>query len=154
VSSSPAASSSAPLGNAVIHVSGYDQAGERLSYQFASVRSGAGIDGGELYQVLDSHTYTAALAPSMTITSGGGICLPAGSACTRDQLIGAADSGFFAVAAIDARGALRSLVEVGRQSATPKLTSAPSTAPAGGNSRWIHPGRTSPAPSASPSATS
>jgi hypothetical protein len=158
-SGTPAPSSSAPpgnapLGNAVIHVSGYDQASERLAYQFASVRSGAGIDGGDLYQVLAPDTFTAALAPSITITSGGGICPPAGSACTADQLIRAADSGFFAVVAIDSAGELRSVIEVGDQSATPKLTPAPSTVAAADSSRRMHPRRTSPLPSSSPSATS
>jgi hypothetical protein len=152
--------SSGPLGNAVIHVSGYDPATARLSYQFASVRAGAGTGGGDLYQVLDSATFTAALAPSTIVTSGGSICAPAGSACTRDQLIRAAGSGFFAVAAIDAGGSLRSVVEVGgvggvgAQPPTPKLTPVPGTASSGARSRWTHPDRTSPAPSASPTATS
>ncbi|HEX8093392.1 hypothetical protein [Jatrophihabitans sp.] len=144
----PAPSSSAPLGNAVIHVSGYRQATERLAYQFASVRPGAGTGGGDQYQVLASDTFTASLAPSITITSGGGICLPAGSACTVDQLIQAADSGFFAVVAIDAQGELRSIIEVGYQPATPKLIPAPSTPAAGDSSSRLRHRHTSPAPGA------
>ncbi|MDQ1739661.1 MAG: hypothetical protein QOE53_1313 [Pseudonocardiales bacterium] len=146
-SPTPAPPTSAPLGNAVIHVSRYDQASERLAYQFAAVQPGAGIGGRDLYQVIDSDTFTAALAPSVTITSGGGICPPAGSACTVDQLIGAADSGFFAVVAIDARGELRSIIEVGDQSPAPKLIPGPG---AGGS----HPGGTSPSPSSTPVAVS
>lgn len=149
----PAPSSSAPLGNAVIHVSGYDQASERLAYQFASVRPGAAIDGTDLYQVIDSDTFTAALAPSATITSGGNLCPPAGSTCTPDQLIAAADSGFFAVVAIDARGEIRSLVEVGDELPAPKLVPAPSTSAPAGSSHRVRPARTSPAPSPSPSGT-
>ena len=150
----PAPSSSAPLGNAVIHVSGYDQASKRLAYQFASVQPGAGTDGGDLYEVLDSDTFTAALAPSITITSDGGICPPAGASCTLDQLIRAADSGFFAVVAIDARGELRSIIEVAGQSASPKLLPVPSTAPAAESSDGPYLGDGSPAPDASPSTTS
>ena len=156
--SSPAAtptaepSSSAPAGNAVIHVSGYDQSSKRLAYQFASVQPGAGVDGGDLYQVLDSDTFTAALAPSVTITSGGGICPPAGAACTPDQLIQAAGSGFFAVVAIDARGELRSVIEVGDQAVAPKLTPAPS-ATEGASVDRLYSGGVPPAPSSSPSAT-
>lgn len=156
-SPSPTPSSSAPLGNAVIHVSGYRQASRRLVYQFASVQAGAGIDGGDLYQVIDSDTFSAALAPSITITSGGTLCPPAGSTCTVDQLIGAADTGFFAVVAIDARGELRSVLEVGDQSAAAKLAPAPGPPPttsatptgAGG-----HRGGTPPAPSSSPRTSS
>lgn len=121
---SPAPSASAPLGNAVIHVSGYDPASQRLAYQFASVQPGAD---GDVYQISGPETFTAALAPSITITSGGSLCPPAGSACTVDQLIQAADSGFFAVAAIDVRGEIRSVIEVGDPPASPKLTPAPST---------------------------
>ena len=114
----------------MIHVSGYDQTSQRLVYQFAAVHAG-------VYRIADPTPYAAVLAPSLTITSGGGICPPAGSACTRDQLIRAADSGFFAVAAIDAQGQLRSLIEVAEvaeQSAAPKLAPAPSTSPNAGGS--------------------
>ena len=127
----PAPSSGAPLGNAVLHVSGYDLASQRLVYQFASAQPGA--DGVDVYQVSGPETFTAALAPSITITSGGSLCPPAGSACSVDELIRAAGSGFFAVAAIDVRGEIRSLIEVGGPSAAPKLTPAPSTEAADGN---------------------
>jgi len=153
-SQTPVPSSSDPLGNAVIHVSGYRPASNRLAYQFASVRPGAGIGGGDLYQVLAPDTFTASLAPSATITSGGGICAPAGSACTVDQVIQAADSGFYALAAIDAQGELRSLIEVGYQPVTPKLTPAPSTTAAGQNLERIRPWQSPPPPSSSPGASS
>jgi hypothetical protein len=142
-SATPSPSSSAPLGNAVVRVSGYDPASERLAYQFAVVQAGAGAGGSDLYHVIDPDTFTAALAPSLAITSGGGICAPAGSACTRDELIRAADSGFFAVVAIDAQGELRSIIEVGDRSPEPKLMPAPST----GDSRR---GNGSPTPGSTP----
>lgn len=147
-SPSPTPSTSAPLGNAVIHVSGYDQTSGRLAYQFAVQ---AGGDGGDQYEISDSDTFTAALAPSITITSGGGICPPAGAACTRDQLIQAAGSGFFAVAAIDAQGDLRSIVEVGFQSPSPKLAPAPSSSD---SNRGSQPGGPSPTASSTPSVAS
>jgi len=142
-SPSPTPSTTAPLGNAVIHVNGYDQASGRLAYQFAA-QAGTGSDGGDQYQILDSDTFTAALAPSITITSDGGICPAAGATCTRDQLIQAADSGFFAVVAIDADGDLRSIVEVGFQPPSPKLAPAPSSS----DSQPVGP---SPAASSTPS---
>jgi hypothetical protein len=149
-SPAPTPSSSGPLGNAVIRVSGYDQASSRLVYQFATVRPRAGIDGGDLYLISGRQSFSAALAPSMTITSGGSICPPAGSACTPDQLINAAESGFFAQVAIDAAGVLRSIIEVGGEPATAKMSPAPSTsAQLDGNRR----GRTSSSPPV-PSATS
>jgi hypothetical protein len=148
---STAPSSSGPRGNAVIHVSGYDQDSGRFDYQFATaVPQAAGVGG---YLISGPQTFTAALAPSATITSGGSLCPPAGSSCTPQQLIAAADSGFFAEVAIDVTGALRSVVEVGDQAATPKKLPGPSTAttPPG------HSGRRSsgsPQPTASPTASS
>jgi hypothetical protein len=146
-SPTPSPSSSAPLGNAVVRVSGYDPASERLAYQFAVVQAGAGTGGSDLYHVIDPDTFTAALAPAGGLTSGGGICAPAGSACTRDELIRAADSGFFAVVAIDAQGELRSIIEVGDRSPDPKLMPAPST---GDSRRGSHPGNGSPTPGSTP----
>jgi hypothetical protein len=155
-----AASSSAPLGNALIHVSGYDQASGRLAYQFATAQPQAGVDSGVLYRILDSGTFSAALAPSVTVISGGSVCPPAGSACTVDQLIRAAQSGFFAEAAIDAGGQLRSIVEVGGGSLAPKVLPAPtpssSTGPSSstpGGSRLVRPQVSSSAPAPSPTTT-
>jgi len=150
-SPTPAAPSSGPLGNAVIHVSGHDPATGRLAYQFATVQSGAGSGGGDRYVVSDPQTFTAALAPSAIIVSGGGICPQAGSACTPDQVIGAADSGFFAEVAIDAAGALRSIVEVGYQQPTAKLLPIPTTPALPGNRQSLTGAPA--APSTKPAAT-
>jgi len=152
-SAAPAPSSSGPLGNALIHLSGYDPATGRFSYQFAvTAPEGTGADGSG-YQVSSPDTYTAVLAPAASIVSGGTICPPAGSACTPDQLIGAADTGFFAQAAIDVSGALRSIVEVGGQPATAALAPEPDTSasPARGSSG--HPGGRTSTPAADRSRT-
>lgn len=151
---SPTPSAGGPLGNAVIHVSGYDQARSRLLYQFATVRPHAGIDGGDLYLISGRQGYSAALAPSITITSGGGICPPAGSTCTLDQVIQAADSGFFAQVAIDAQGVLRSIIEVGNESATAKSSPAPSTGAQLDSGRRGAPSSSPPTPTAGPTASS
>jgi hypothetical protein len=139
------------LGNAVIHISGHDPATGRLAYQFAAVQSGAGSGGGDRYVVSDPQTFTAALAPSATIVSGGGICPQAGSACTPDQVMGAADSGFFAEVAIDAAGELRSIVEVGYQQPTAKLLPIPTTPVLPGNRQSLTDAPA--APSTKPAAT-
>lgn len=118
-----APSSSGPRGNAVIHLSGYDQATGRFAYQFATALPQAGG-----YVISGPRTFTAVLAPAATITSGGTLCPPAGSSCSPDQLIAAVDSGFFAEVAIDVTGALRSVLEVGDQAATAKLLPLPGTA--------------------------
>jgi len=144
----PAPSSSGPLGNAVIHLSGYDPATGRFSYQFAAADpDGTGGDGSG-YLVSSPDTYTAILAPTASIVSGGSLCPPAGSACTPDQLIAAADTGLFAEVAIDVTGTLRSVVEVGKQPVPAALAPAPSTSasPAGGH--WPHSGGRSSAPAA------
>ncbi len=151
VPSSAAPSSNGPRGNAVIHVSGYDQATGRFAYQFATAVPQA--DGADGYLISGLQTFTAALAPAATITSGGTLCPPAGSSCTPDQLIAAADSGFFAEVAIDVSGALRSVVEVGDQAVTPKLLPVPSTTPAPPGGRSMRRGG-SPQPTASPTASS
>jgi|GEM_PF-2796926 len=145
---SAAPSSSGPRGNAVIHLSGYDQATGRFAYQFATAVPQAGG-----YVISGPRTFTAALAPAATITSGGTLCPPAGSSCTPDQLIAAADSGFFAEVAIDVTGALRSVVEVGDQAVTAKLLPLPSTAttPPGRSARR---GAGAAQPTASPTAGS
>jgi hypothetical protein len=122
----PAPSSSGPLGNAVIHFSGYDPATGRFSYQFAAVDPDGAGDDGSGYLVSSPDTYGAALAPAATIVSGGSICPPAGSVCTPDQLIAAVGSGVFAEVAIDTTGLLRSVFEVGEQPATARLVPAPS----------------------------
>jgi hypothetical protein len=141
---SPAPSSSGPRGNAVIHVSGYDQATGRFAYQFATAVPQ------DAYVISGRQTFTAVLAPAATITSGGTLCPPAGSSCTPDQLIAAADSGFFAEVAIDVTGALRSVLEVGDQAVTPKLLPVPSTATAPPGGRSMR----SPQPTANPTASS
>lgn len=150
--SSPAPSSSGPLGNAVIHVSGYDRATGRLFYQFATVvPQTAGAAG---YVISGPRTFTAALAPSAAITSAGTLCPPAGSRCTPDQLIAAADSGFFAEAAIDVTGTLRALVEVGDQVAGVERAPVPSAAPTPPGGHSARRGAGSPQPTASPAASS
>lgn len=144
----PSTSPSGPLGNAVIHVSGYDQVSGRLVYQFATVRPRGAADGGEQYLISDRQIFTAALAPSVTIISGGSICPPAGSTCTPDQVIRAAGSGFFARVAIDTTGVLRSIIEVGDQPGVAKLPPAPSASPVPDNSRRALPSSSPPAPTA------
>lgn len=108
-SAAPAASSSGPLGNALVHVSGYDQATGRLAYQFA-------VDGADgQYAIGSRQTFGAVLAPTASIVSGGTLCPPAGSRCTPDELAAASGAGFFAALAVDASGTVRSVVEVGDQ---------------------------------------
>lgn len=153
-SPTPTPSASGPLGNAVIRVSGYDQGSARLVYQFATVRPHAGVDGADLYLTSDRQSFTAALAPSVTIISGGSVCPPAGSVCTPDQLIRAADSGFFANVAIDAAGVLRSIIELGDEAPSAKLSPAPSTSAQLDGDRRGRPSISRPVPSASPSTTS
>jgi hypothetical protein len=154
---SPSPSASGPRGNALIHVSGYDQVSSRLVYQFATVQLAAGDDGGDLYLISDPDTFTAPLAPSVTVTSGGSICPPAGSTCTPDQVIRAADSGFFAEVAIDAAGVLRSIIEVGDQvgdqSVTAEYLPDPSSSETPERNRRALPSNSSPAPTASATAT-
>ncbi len=151
-SASPSSTGSEPAGNAVVYISGYDKATGRIEYQFATVQPGTG--GNDLYQVSGTDTFSARPADAITITSGGALCPPAGSSCTLDQLISAADFGFFAEVAIDAGGQLRSVVEVGSQSTAAKLAPAPSSSapPSAGRPQ---PSLTNPPPaSPSPAATS
>jgi hypothetical protein len=160
---SPVASSSSsgPAGNALVYFTGYDPASGRLAYQFAS-REPIAPGGIQWYRVSDRHTFTATLADSATITSGGTLCPPAGSTCTADQLLNAVESGFFAEVAIDAAGALRSVIEVDQPAAAVKAAPVPGTSPSPGfrpaappDNRWpAQPGAASPTPEASPAATS
>jgi hypothetical protein len=109
---SPSLSPSGPAGNAIIHVTGFDPSGKRMHFQFAEVSYGTGPGGSDVYQVSTTRQYSATLADDLTITSGGLICPPAGSSCSTDQLIAAADTGFFAIAAIDPADQLHSIIEV------------------------------------------
>ena len=95
----------------MIFVTGYDSNLSRIRYQYAHSQPGAGPGGSDLFTVEGSATYSAGLAEGIQITSGGVICPPAGSTCTVQQLITAADRGFFADAAIDTVGNLRSVIE-------------------------------------------
>lgn len=108
----PSASPSGPAGNAVIHLSGYDQTSGQLQFEFATAEHGAGAGGSDLYSISSPRQFSAAIAPGISITSAGSICPPTGSSCTVGQLIAEAGSGFFAEAAIDADGQLRSVIEV------------------------------------------
>ncbi|MGI8665973.1 MAG: hypothetical protein ACR2N4_08075 [Jatrophihabitans sp.] len=123
-----------PAGNAVIYVTGYDQATARLQYEFATVQPGAGPGGSDLYSVSSPAQFSARIAVDVTITSGGQLCPPASSSCSIDQLIAAASAGFYATAAIDQAGQLDSVIEVDNLSASPQLGPSPgpslSTAPA------------------------
>ena len=140
----PAPSSSAPLGNAVVHFSGYDPATGRFSYQFAAADPSGTSGDSSGYLVSNPDTYTAALAPTASIVSGGSICPPAGSACTPDELIAAAEAGVYAEVAIDATGTLRSVVEVGEQLASAQAAPGPDTSASPATSRSAHPGRRAP----------
>lgn len=159
VPSSPVASPSGtgPLGNALVYFTGYHPASGRIVYQFAVRQSGT-AGGPARYRVIDPATFTATLAKSVTITSGGTLCLPAGSSCTSNQLFSAAESGFFAEVAIDAASALRSVVEVAAQPAigngAPSASASvdsPVTPPV---SHQLAPPSSSAGPGTSPAATS
>jgi hypothetical protein len=95
----------------VIYVSGYDTAQAKVRFHYASVQHGSGFGGNDLYSVSSTEIYTAGLAARVSIVSAGSICPPAGSSCTVAQFVAAAQHGFFAEAAIDARGLLRSVIE-------------------------------------------
>jgi len=101
-----------PAGNALIYVTGYDQAGQRLQYEYAVDSPGAGPGGSDLYRVESTRQYSAGFAADLTITSGGQLCPPAGSRCSLDQLIAGAGTGFYAIAAIDPADQLHSVIEV------------------------------------------
>lgn len=109
---SPSQTSSGPAGNAVIFVSGYDQASQRLVFEFAVVSHGTGPNGSDVYRVESARQFSAGLASDLTVTSDGQLCPPAGSRCTTEQLIAGAGTGFFAIAAIDPADQLHSIIEV------------------------------------------
>lgn len=116
-------SMSGPIGNALIYVSGYDSATSRIVFEYASVERGAGVGGSDLYHVSSPEQYTAYIAIGISITSHGKICQPAGSSCTVADLISAAQTGFFANAAIDSSAQLESIVELENVVAAPQITS-------------------------------
>jgi hypothetical protein len=126
------ASTPSPNGNAVVYIFGYDQDAQRLKFAYAELRQGGAPGGGDLYVVNDPTPYSAGIASDIRITSGGTICPPAGSACTPDELIAAADAGLFAQVAIDADGNLKVVVEEGApaKSATSQAPSGPPSEPA------------------------
>jgi hypothetical protein len=124
-----------------VYLSSYDRDTKRLRFSYAVVQRGAAADGGDLYVVDDPAQYTAGLASAVQITSGGGICGPAGSTCTPDQLIAATGAGLFAEVAIDADGNLKIVVEKAAgakladtqawPSASPSATTSPSQSAGG-----------------------
>jgi hypothetical protein len=90
----------------------------RLSFYFATVHSGAGAGGSDLYEVTDRRGFSVGIDPAVQITSGSVLCPPTGSRCTSTDLIGAADKGFFAEVGIDASGNLRVVAERDNAAAT------------------------------------
>lgn len=136
-SAGPSGTAAKPAGNALIYVTGYDQAGQRLQFEYAVDSPGAGPGGSDLYRVESTRQYSAGFAADLTITSGGQLCPPAGSRCSLDQLIAGAGAGFYAIAAIDPADQLHSVIEVdnaasgfGAASTAPASTAPASTAPA------------------------
>jgi hypothetical protein len=152
--SSPSPSGSGPAGNALIYVIGYNQATDRLVFQFADLRRGTGPGGSDLYLVSGPARYSAGIAQGISITSAGQLCPPAGSRCTVGQLIAAASDGFFASAAIDPAAQLDSITEL--DSASASAQADPSSGPPAA-APTIRPSPTSvfstpsPSPTASPS---
>jgi hypothetical protein len=134
------ASATRTNGNAVVYIFGYDHAAGRIKFNYAVVQPGAASDGGDLYVVNDPTQYSAGLAADLQIASGGTVCPPAGSSCTPDELIKAADAGLFAQVAIDVDGNLKLVTEKGAPAKAASSQPAPSS-PSGSGS----------APSASPS---
>lgn len=126
---SPAPSSSGPAGNALVYVTGYDRAANRLKYQFARVQPGVGPGGTDWYSVQSPATFSAAIATHISITSGGRLCPPAGSSCSVAQLIAAAADGFFATAAIDPLGQLDSMIELDNATIGAGINPAPTPTP-------------------------
>ena len=128
-------------GNAVVYIFGFDRSAKRIKFSYAVVKPGAAPDGGDVYVVNDPTPYSAGIAADIRITSGGTICPPAGSSCTPDELIKAADAGLFAQVAIDVDGNLKVVIEKGAPAKA--ATSQPAQSSPSGSA---------PAPSASPSA--
>jgi hypothetical protein len=87
-------------------------------------------------------SYSAGIAAGIQITSGGTICPPAGSSCTPDELIAAADAGLFAQVAIDVDGNLKLVIEKGapaqgassQRAPSSPSSSAPAATPSPGSS--------------------
>jgi hypothetical protein len=131
VPSSTASSAPAgdPAGNALIYVSGYDATTGRIQYAFAILQGSAEAGGAQRYQVSGPAQFSASIAPSIRIGSGGTICPASAAGCTPEQLIAAASRGFFAEVAIDSSGQLRSVLEVGDAQAGARFGPAPSRSP-------------------------
>ncbi|MGX7680909.1 hypothetical protein ACSMXN_18640 [Jatrophihabitans sp. DSM 45814] len=142
----PSESAEGPAGNAIVFIDGYNGAHATVSFEYATIRPGAGRDGQDLYLVESKRTYSAGLAPDISIVSGSTICPPAGSLCTPAELVAASTTGFFAEVGIDAGGVLRSVIErdnhvgfgsqsppnpsQGDTSQTPSETNSPAALPA------------------------
>lgn len=131
---------SGPQGNALVYIRGYQPSTHRLRYQFADARRAS--DGSVEYRVASREQFSAGIATSVVVISGGTICPPAGSRCTLKQLITASAHGFFAEAAVDSGGQVRAVLE--RDSGSVSAAPAQSTAPV--------PSAPAPVPSASPTA--
>jgi hypothetical protein len=131
VPSSTASSSPSgdPAGNALIYVSGYDPSTGRIQFEFAVLQGSAEAGGAQRYQVSGPAQFSAGIAPSVRIGSGGTICPVSAGSCTPDQLIAAASGGFFAEVAIDSSGQLQSVLEVGGAQAGARFGPAPSRSP-------------------------
>lgn len=135
-------SSPSPAGNALVYVSGWDAGRRQLQFEFASVSNGTGPQHSDVYSVASPRQYTATLAADLRVVSGGQICPPAGSVCSIDQLIAAAEHGFFAEVAIDPTPALHSILE--RDNLSQYAPSQPTPSPTGSGA--------TPGPSAQPTA--
>lgn len=98
-----------PERNALVYVSGYDAGTGHIRYEFADI--GTASDGRPRYRVSSPQRFSAGIAASVVVISGGTVCPPADSRCTRAQLIAASARGFFAEVAIDSSGQLRAVIE-------------------------------------------
>jgi hypothetical protein len=112
-----------------VYLSSYDRETKRLRYSYAARQRTPGSDGHDVYVVNDPAQFSAGLAAAIEITSGGGICGPAGSSCTADQLIAAAGAGLFAEVAIDADGNLKVVIEKAPPSKLADAQVPPSSSP-------------------------
>ena len=147
-----------PVGNALIYLSDYDAGTKLLQFEYAE-RLPDGADGNPSYQVSSPRGFTAGLADTVVITSGGTVCGRAGNVCTPAELISAVRSaGLFASVGVGAGGVLQSVVELPDRTGAGQINpapvpsaSAPSTAPSGATSPSATPSAT-PSPSASPTA--
>lgn len=132
--SSPVAapSTSGPAGNAVIFLDGYEPASSSLLFRYATVTTGAGPDGSDVYSDGSStKQYRTQLANGASIVSGSTMCPPAGNRCSPSQLFSAASAGMYAEVAIDPRGQLESVLErdnvPGNRSAAPAPSASASS---------------------------